>query len=272
MGTNSSPPPNEQPAAGADSEVITASGFQQVLYALANLGAEPDEQATVARVQRTQTDYAMVTRRRSKRGRTTRAETARPEEENALDALASASDDLRSAARRVREQFLRLAGIEIRKVMDMELGDAPVEEAPPHAPDPPQERTQVVTTAEAPAAAEQDPSSDELYEGTVRLLVMADGNVQRIVEFVDELCQMPQFRMLRMTGSHQQEGAEISLGLREPLPFLRILSSMRNVASVEETGPDAAEQVRGVTVQLLPSDTDHEPVSPELAGPGETEG
>lgn len=282
MGTKPSPPANELPAADAGPEEIAARSLQHVLYALANMGAEPEQRSTLARVQRTRTDYAMVLRRPPKQGRTTQAETARLEEQDTLDGLAAASADLKSAVRRMREQFLRLADIEIRKTLDMELADAHVDEASPRASDPPadgphataspQECTEVITTAAAPATGEQDLSSDELYEGTVRLLVMADGSVQRIVEFVDELRQMPQFRMLRMTGSHQQEGAEISLGLREPLPFRRILAAMRNVASVDGSGPDSAEQVRGVVVHLTPSDAEHELVLPPPANSGETEG
>ena len=276
-----SPPTNAVPASGAGREVIAASGLQHVLSALANVGGEPEQLSTLARVQRTRTDYAMVLRRPHKHGRTTQAETAGPEEQDTLDGLACASADLKAAVRRMRAQFLRLADNEIRKTLEMELGDAHVGEESPRAWDPPadsphatapQGPMEVIRTAPAPAMGEQGRSSDELYEGTVRLLVMADGNVQRIVEFVDELCRMPQFRMLRMMGSHQQEGAEISLGLREPLPFRRILASMRNVASVDGSGADLAEQVRGVAVYLTPTDAEHELVVPAPTNSGATEG
>ena len=282
MGTNASLPANELPAADSERELIAAGGLQQVLYAIANVGTEPEQRSALARVQRTRTENAVVLRRQPKHGWTVRDETATPEEQDPLEGLASASDDLKSAVRRMREQFLRLADIEIRKTLDTELGDAHVDEASPRVSDPPadspratappEERTEDERTAAAPVTGEQGRSTDDLYEGTVRLLVMAEGNVQRIVEFVDELCQMPQFRMLRMTGSHQQEGAEISLGLREPLPFRRILASMRNVASVEGSGPDPAGEVRGVAVYLTSSDAEHELVLPAPADSGEAEG
>jgi hypothetical protein len=89
--------------------------------------------------------------------------------------------------------------------------------------------------AEVPDGSEtQGPAAGEgeepLYEGTVHLFVLSNGNMQRVVRFVDELSKRPQFRLLRMTGNPQQEGAELVVGLREPTPFLSLLRSFGHTA------------------------------------------
>ena len=105
-----------------------------------------------------------------------------------------------------------------------------------------------VTEAET---VEQDADITDLYEGTVTLSVIATGSMQHVVRFVDDLCQHPEFRMLRMTGNPNQDGAEISLGLREPVPFARILMAMESVASVScPIAPDPESNDRAVTVWL----------------------
>jgi hypothetical protein len=83
-----------------------------------------------------------------------------------------------------------------------------------------------------PAAAEPaDEESDEvLFEGTVRLQVYPGGSMQRVLRFVDDIGKRPQFRILRMSGNPQREGAEIDLGLREPLPLLELLWDMGHAA------------------------------------------
>ena len=83
-----------------------------------------------------------------------------------------------------------------------------------------------------PANAAPGALADEMLNGTVRLVVEADGSVRRVVRFVDELCQKPQFRLLRLVGSRGKTGVEIWLGLREPVSITRALSQMRNVSRV----------------------------------------
>jgi hypothetical protein len=88
---------------------------------------------------------------------------------------------------------------------------------------------------------------ETLYEGTVRVYANADGHMQRVVRFVDDLGQRPQFRILRMTGNPQREGAEIDLGLREPTAFLELLRSMGHSA---EALDDSSGGVPQITVRL----------------------
>ena len=218
-----------------------------------------------------------MVRRRSEGRRAAPPGAPAPEEQAVLDDLASASADLKLAARSVREQFLRLADIEIRKTLGLAAGAPPAErrdDLDSPAADKPAAAHAPASGPEADDAAAWSPGGSapgELYEGTVRLLVMADGNVQRIVQFVGELCQMPQFRMLRMTGSRQQDGAEISLGLREPLPLAKIMASMPNVVRVDVRNQDEAAVGggTGVTVHLASTEDDlglapiEPPIEPE---------
>ncbi|MEX2598704.1 MAG: hypothetical protein WD533_03510, partial [Dehalococcoidia bacterium] len=89
-----------------------------------------------------------------------------------------------------------------------------------------------------------------LFEQSVLLLVKADGDMQRVVRFVDEVCQKPEFRMLRMTGNPQQEGAEIALGLREPVAVVDILQGMDQVRSVDIDAQYGPENQVAVIVHL----------------------
>lgn len=248
----------------ADAGAMAARSAQQVLDAVAQAvageGSESSSALTAIEGPRSEvpTPQAMlVVRQRSERRRSDQPGSREPDEQVVLDDIASASDDLELAARAVRQGFLRLAEIEIRKAIGLGGG------APPSRrhDDPDIQRPAAGGPTAGPEAVEvaawtpEASAPGELYEGTVRLLVMADGNVQRIVQFVDELCQMPQFRMLRMTGSRQQDGAEISLGLREPLPFAKIVGSMPNVVRVDVPSPDeaAGDGGIGLTVHLAPA-------------------
>ena len=209
-----------------DAGAVAARSAQQVLDAVAQAVSSegPASSSALAPIEEPRPDIAVadagsMVPAGAKHRRSALAGSHEPDEQAVLDDIASASDDLELAAG-----------------------------GPGAAPEP----------VEQGAWTPQASAPGELYEGTVRLLVMADGNVQRIVQFVDELCQMPQFRMLRMTGSRKQDGAEISLGLREPLPFAKIVGSMPNVVRVEVPSPDedVADGGIGLTVYLAPGTGD----------------
>ena len=76
------------------------------------------------------------------------------------------------------------------------------------------------------------PAADEVYEGTVRLVVETDGYAKEVISFVSELRQNPQLRLLRLVASQYRDGMDIWLGLREPLPLRSILSQIEGVAQV----------------------------------------
>lgn len=266
-----------QPRAVREADNIVDSSAQQVLDAIAKAvvsdAAEPG--SALAPIHLAREDYAVVVRPGPKASPGGSANDPERDERAVLDDLASASDDLKSVVKRIRKQFLRLADIEIRKTLALTGPDFPVQARDPATSTadasftPSFDPRTVVSPDEGPAWDPASATPGEIYEGTVLLLVMADGDVQRIVQFVDELCQMPQFRMLRMTGSRGKDGAEISLGLREPLPFRQILESMPNVVRVDVRSP-GADGGGGVTVHLAPVAPDEPGLAP-LDLPVETE-
>lgn len=109
--------------------------------------------------------------------------------------------------------------------------------------------TAPVDSAEEPVAVEEAKEETEqvLYEGTVRLQVYPGGSMQRVLRFVDEMGKRPQFRVLRMSGNPQREGAEIDLGLREPLPLLELLWDMGHAAEPADGKDDG---IPGIVVHL----------------------
>lgn len=70
---------------------------------------------------------------------------------------------------------------------------------------------------------------EEVYEGTVRLNVEANGCIRQVVRFVRELRQKPQVRLLRLVGNNR-EGVDIWLGLREPLRLRKMLPEIEGVS------------------------------------------
>ena len=101
------------------------------------------------------------------------------------------------------------------------------------------------TVSQKPTPSEEPVSGTvteigELYEGTVRLSVKAEGSSEHAVRFVDQLGQEPQVRLLRLVGNHK-DGVEVWLGLREPLRLRGILQNMEGVARVRGFPPDGSD-------------------------------
>ncbi len=92
--------------------------------------------------------------------------------------------------------------------------------------------------------------SSEVFEGSVRLNVEANGSIRQMIRFVDRLCQNPHFRLLRLVGNnHQKEGMNIWLGLREPLCLKALLLDMEGVCHVASPlglGPTGHERLVNV--------------------------
>lgn len=94
------------------------------------------------------------------------------------------------------------------------------------------------------AMSSEAPAQDAtLYEGTVRLYVNAEGNMQRVIRFLDDIGHRPQFRVLRMTGNPQREGAEIDHGLREPTAFVELLHSMGHATEPIDASSDGIPEI-----------------------------
>lgn len=175
--------------------------------------------------------------------------------------------DLTELIERVRAQYRALADHQIQAALEVALAADPGNEAETRAtapvatghdealdaleamirgPKEPQhasvEEPEVASNAPLEPVAqvespEEEPDED-LFEGTVRLHVYPGGSMQRVVRFVDDIGKCPQFRLLRMSGNPQREGAEIDLGLREPTPLLETLRGMGHLAEPTDSGPE----------------------------------
>ena len=114
------------------------------------------------------------------------------------------------------------------------------------------DHTEVVASVvdEPPLKADEPPEPENeqtaVFEGTVRLNVEAPGCVREIVQFVRELRQKPQLRLLRLVGNNR-EGVDIWLGLREPLNLGTILPEMQGVTIISKP----LEHVGGADERLL---------------------
>ena len=63
-----------------------------------------------------------------------------------------------------------------------------------------------------------------------------------MLNFVGELRQDPQFRLLRLIANHRKEGMDIWLGLRQPLSLRTVLLNMKGVSQVTiDDGPTAGD-------------------------------
>ena len=107
----------------------------------------------------------------------------------------------------------------------------------------PGEGAQAISASELEAPVETfeatvEPVDEEVYEGTVKLKVEAEGDIQQVVQFVQELRQNSQFRVLRLVSSSQTD-VDISLGLREPLRLRGMLAEIDGVS--QATQPDASK-------------------------------
>ena len=101
--------------------------------------------------------------------------------------------------------------------------------------------------------AGQDPSREvdnEIYEGTVRLRVTTTGAISGLLNFVGELRQDAQFRLLRLVANHRKEDMDIWLGLRQPLSLLTVLLKMKGVSqvTVDDDAASGANEPRLIVV------------------------
>jgi len=97
----------------------------------------------------------------------------------------------------------------------------------------------------------------ELYEGTVRLSVNVNGCLRELVRFVDEVCQKPQCRLLRLVGNHR-EGLELWVGLREPLYLKGVLQHMKGVSRVFDISKNGSKSTESRLEVWLTDATSHE--------------
>lgn len=76
---------------------------------------------------------------------------------------------------------------------------------------------------------------DQIYHGTVKLHVEASDSLQQVAQFMDELRQNSDIRVLQMVGNYKQ-GVGIWLVLRTPMSLEEHLLGMDGVSAVEANG------------------------------------
>ena len=85
----------------------------------------------------------------------------------------------------------------------------------------------------------------------MRLMVTSSGPVKNLLNFVGELRQNSQLRLLRLVASQRRESMDIWLGLREPLRLITVLgdiSGVSQVAACPDQGGDEEEPCLTVAV------------------------
>ena len=82
--------------------------------------------------------------------------------------------------------------------------------------------------------ASKEARDTELYEGTVRLDIRAEGSMGMVVNFAQRLRDMPEFRVVRLENN-STGGVDIWLALRQPIHLRCILATMEGVAQVSPT-------------------------------------
>jgi len=84
-------------------------------------------------------------------------------------------------------------------------------------------------------------TSNENYEGTIKLIVETNGAVKESIRFVDALRQYPQFHLLRMVSNSRRDGMEVWIRLHSPNPLLTTLAAFAEVSRVEAAEPSESE-------------------------------
>ena len=111
-------------------------------------------------------------------------------------------------------------------------------------PDPPEPPDPQPTPPVDPNAPSQ-PVDEELYEGTVKLMIETAGYIRAMIHFVDELRNNHQFHLLRLAANQRREGMDIWLRLREPMNLKSTLLQMEGVSRVvasDVIDPDSSER------------------------------
>lgn len=76
---------------------------------------------------------------------------------------------------------------------------------------------------------------NRIHQGTIKLHVEAPDSLQQVAQFVDELRQNSDIRLLQLVGNYKQ-GVGIGLVLRTPMRLEECLLRMGGVSAVETNG------------------------------------
>ena len=72
---------------------------------------------------------------------------------------------------------------------------------------------------------------DREYEGTVQIEVQTEGNMGLVVNFMQQIGEKPEIRVLKM-ANNREGGVDVSLALRQPIPLQQVLGEVPGVDSI----------------------------------------
>lgn len=84
------------------------------------------------------------------------------------------------------------------------------------------------------------PTTCTMYEGAVGLKVMSSGWGKQTLQFVHDLCQMPQLNLKRLL--RDEEEIDVGVILREPLDLIQVLSQIKSVRKIEAVASVSAQE------------------------------
>jgi len=135
----------------------------------------------------------------------------------------------------------------LRRYASSPLQPEPISRPPDPAPPDPNDDPEKDDPTPQPAAF----IDTDVYEGTIRLMVKTTGSIRRMISFVDELRQNPQFQLLRLVSNQRNGGMDILLRLEEPMRVKPTLLLMKEVCEVEapkEPAPTDKERLLHVSL------------------------
>jgi hypothetical protein len=92
----------------------------------------------------------------------------------------------------------------------------------------------------------QQPFSDELYQGVVKLVIVSPVDADHMSKLEEILCKVPNLRLV-LTGGSFEEGFGIVVSAEKPIPLLTIL---RAIPSVEQADKQVVKKEKVIQVKL----------------------
>lgn len=138
----------------------------------------------------------------------------------------SDGDSIRLAASKVQYIFQSPSANTLQLTLVQSVIEAPSASSSPS--------TLMTDAVVAPEMAAQPDEKEELYEGTVRLNVRAEGSPAMVISLTQQLGDKPEFRVLRM-ANNKDVGVDLWVALRQPTSLRQVLGALDGVVAVSPT-------------------------------------
>ena len=173
--------------------------------------------------------------------------TAIDRDEDKVRGLESGADDYVTKPFSTTELAARVKAV-IRRYGMVTAPDGVRDIQPPTSRVPTRTTEAGATTGSGPEAT---PDGGEIYEGTIKLAVQTSGSIRGVIHFVDSLRQSQEFHLLRLVADHNNDGMDIWLRLRGPVPLRETLLLMDGVSSVEPSQETLTDSEEGLLLVFL---------------------